>query len=93
MCEFNPHRLVVARAARNMTQQQLAESISDVQTAKGVSKWETGAVTPSLKQFSNICNALSVSPNFLMGLSSFAELDNPVKSELKKKYLTAAVGA
>lgn len=73
MIKFEPHRLVVARAARGLTQLQLADRLS--LTGKQISKFETNILLPKIEVFCKICEVLEVSPNFLLGLSSFSELD------------------
>ena len=74
MIEFKAHYLTVARVARNLSQTQLGDKIGV--TSKQISKFETGRLFPKMQHFCKICEVLDVSPNFLLGLGSFSELDN-----------------
>ena len=55
-----------ARKAIGLTQKDLADMIDVSQ--KDISRWETGARTPSVEGLIKICKALNVSADKLLGL-------------------------
>ena len=63
-CSFG-ERLKVARMSKKLTAEQLAEKI-DI-SAKTIWRIESGQALTSLPVLINICNILSVSPEFLLG--------------------------
>lgn len=83
MYKFEPKRLIVARTARGLNQNELGEKI--LITGKQVSQIELGNRLPRLDQFVRICNVLKVTPDFLLGLSSYSELDKEIEED--KKWL------
>lgn len=55
-----------ARKASGITQKQLADKIGAYQ--KDVSRWEKGEHTPNIEAIADICNALNVSADILLGI-------------------------
>ena len=84
--EFKPHHLTVARVARDLSQTQLGDKVGV--TSKQISKFETGMLFPKMQHFCKICDVLQVTPNFLLGLSSFSELDNETQRSAKSDAKT-----
>ena len=58
-----------ARKAIGLTQKDLADMIDVSQ--KDISRWETGARTPSVEGVIKICKALNVSADKLLGLKDW----------------------
>lgn len=83
------------RKKKNITQQQLAESIN--YSDKSVSKWERGESTPDLYTIYTICDKLEITPNHLLGVESKdvnAEYINKnVVREKKEKIISIFVPA
>lgn len=73
MFNFVPRRLQIARVARGLTQVQM-QDLTNI-PANSLSKMEQGHIKPKMDHFEAMVSCLSVSPEFLMGGSSFAELD------------------
>lgn len=63
-------RLKDARTARLITQDELAEQ-ADISRVM-VSRYETGAVTPTVDVLVRLANALSVSVDYLLGRDEYA---------------------
>ena len=55
-----------ARKAAGVTQKELAERLQVYQ--KDISRWETGVRTPSAEYIIQICKALDISADYLLGL-------------------------
>ena len=66
-------RLLAARKSRNITQDKLAELLG-VSPAR-VSSWEKGEEKPDNEMTEKLSQALSVNPNFLIGMEEW-EADN-----------------
>ena len=66
-------RLLAARKSRNITQDKLAELLG-VSPAR-VSSWEKGEEKPDNEMTEKLSQALSVNPNFLIGMEEW-ESDN-----------------
>lgn len=60
-------RLKEARSAKSITQWELSKRL-DVHP-NVISKWERGLVTPNAASLLALCHALSVSADYLLGLS------------------------
>lgn len=75
-------RIRESRIKRRMTQEDLAEAIGVKRAI--VSKYETGAVVPSVDQIKNIANALGVDAISLLELEEAIDVDDP----LVKKHLS-----
>lgn len=75
--KFNTDRLRAARFARGHTLDSLGEATA--LGPKTISKIENETQCVSMEQFEKFCEMLQVSPNFLMGGSSFAELDEDIR--------------
>lgn len=58
-------RLQRIRKFRDLTTQELSELV-EVSSGEYISRYENGRRTPSLDTFVNICNALKISPEFLL---------------------------
>lgn len=61
---FNEN-LRLALAAKEMTQQELADKLETTQAT--VNRWIKGINEPNLKTFLQICNLLDETPNSLLG--------------------------
>ena len=59
------NKLRELRNEKNISQFQLANIIHATQTQ--ISKWENGAIEPSLTQLQQLANALEVSTDYLLG--------------------------
>lgn len=59
-------RIKKARKDAGINQQALAEALSLYQ--KDISRWERGEITPRLEVFAEICKALNVSADELLGI-------------------------
>ena len=55
-----------ARKAAGVTQKELAERLQVYQ--KDISRWETGVRTPSAEYIIQLCKALDISADYLLGL-------------------------
>lgn len=73
MFSFVPSRLRIARVARGYTQEEM-QDLTNI-SANSLSRMEQGKIKPKMEHFEAMVSCLSVSPEFLMGGSSFAELD------------------
>ncbi len=59
-------RIKKARKDAGINQQALAEALGLYQ--KDISRWERGEITPRLEVFAEICKALNVSADELLGI-------------------------
>lgn len=59
-------RIKKARKDAEINQQALAEALGLYQ--KDISRWERGEITPRLEVFAEICKALNVSADELLGI-------------------------
>jgi transcriptional regulator with XRE-family HTH domain len=59
-------RIRVARAKRQLTQEQLA--VAAKTTGRTIGKWEAAETEPSTTHIINLCAALNVSADYLLGL-------------------------
>lgn len=66
-------RLVAARKSRNITQKKLSEMLGI--TATRLNYWEKGTREPDIDMIKKLSQALSVNPNFLIGMEEW-EADN-----------------
>lgn len=79
-------RLKAFRKNKNLTQEQLAKTLSV--STQAVSKWERDATNPDLSLIAPICSALDVTPDQLL-LTASAER----RRELQNKFVEAHVEA
>ena len=73
----------VARKAKKLSQEYLANLLCTERTA--ISKWENGVNMLPLDQFVDICSALSVTPNEILGYEKKKDcilIENIIKEEL-----------
>ncbi len=59
-------RLKEVRLENNLTQKELSRMLDTYQST--VAKWELGELEPSINMIYNICKALKVSADYLIGL-------------------------
>lgn len=87
MNEFYKH-LREARKANSLTQEELAEK-ADISRVM-VSRYETGAVIPTLEVLVSLADALGVSTDYLLGRSEHESAANsPSSNQLKHNILSA----
>ena len=53
-------RLYLARKRKRLTQIELADALET--TPQSVSRWEQGAISPTVQQLMRICRALDIDP-------------------------------
>jgi len=63
------HNLKDARKSLKLTQSQLAKAIKVHQNE--IARWESGNRTPNLYTIIELCKALDVSADYLLGLSDY----------------------
>lgn len=61
---FNPRRIVVARAERGWSQEDLGRRMGFKAAREMVSRWERGAAQPSLEQLERMAGVCGVSIGF-----------------------------
>lgn len=72
-------RIKTARNRLNITQEQLAEKVS--LSAIHISHIESGSTKPSIESLINVCNALNVTPDFVL-LDSIYNSKEYIKDEI-----------
>lgn len=70
-------RIAELRKARSLTQDQLGDRVGV--SAQAVSKWESGAAMPDLSLVPDICQALGVSSDTLLGVQRTTSDDDPLQ--------------
>ena len=78
-----PNRLALLRNQKGLTQEELANIISDIVNRKrgysllSVSGWETGDKQPTIEVLCVLCDYFNVTPNYLLGFE-----DDPGSSKI-----------
>ena len=70
--EIFAQRLKQIRAEHGLTQKQLANSLNIIH--QNVSNWEKGVSFPNLVTFTEVCQLLNCSSDYLLGLSDYPSL-------------------
>lgn len=88
MINFSIKRLMTARVAKGYTCTSLAKKMGvGVNT---ISQIELGKRRILIDHFISFCEILDVSPNFLMGLGSYSELDDKEPPIVHEPFLNQA---
>lgn len=76
-----------ARINSRLTQQELAEAISDENNSyinTSISNWENDINKPDTEAIASLCKVLNVDANFLLGFNETKNKDDPEPNHLEK---------